>query len=131
VPSGNVVIVPNAKLSQAIVTNFSLPFEDLAVGVDLSVDAVSDLDKVEKISVEVAREVMTKLDGGVADFVPVVRYQALADGAARFTVVMRARENSEVANVRHEFLKRIQVRYAKEGIVMPAPAVAVLERRPR
>src|SRR5262249_53121787 len=72
VPSGNIVIVPNSKLSQAIVTNFSLPFEDLAVTVDLAVDAASDLEKVEKVTVDVAREVMTKAAGGVADFVPVV-----------------------------------------------------------
>jgi small-conductance mechanosensitive channel len=123
VPSGNVVIVPNSKLSQAIVTNFSLPFEDLAVTVDLAVDDKSDLDRVEKLTVEVAREVMTGVDGGVSDFVPVVRYTSLEDGAARFRVVMRARENGRAAVVKHEFLKRVQRRYEQEGVVLPAPSL--------
>jgi small-conductance mechanosensitive channel len=131
VPSGNVIIVPNAKLSQAIVTNFSLPFEDLAVTVDLAVDAASDLDRVERVTIDVARDVMTKVPGGVPDFVPVVRFQSIGDGVARFMTVMRARENSEVATVRHEFVKRIQARYDKEGIVLPSAPMAVIERRSR
>jgi len=131
VSSGNVVIIPNAKLSQAIVTNLSLPFEDLAVTVDLAVDAASDLEKVERVTCEVAQEVMTKLPGGVADAVPVVRYQGIGDGVARLVAVMRARENNEVANVRHEFIKRLQARYEKEGIVMPSAPMAVIDRRSR
>jgi len=130
VPSGNVIIVPTSKLSQAIVTNYSLPFEDLAVPVELAVDSASDLDHVEKVTCEVAQDVMTKVPGGMADFVPQVRYQALGDGAARFTIVMRAKEHNEVGNVRHEFLKRIRARYEKEGIVMPSGAV-VLDRHSR
>jgi small-conductance mechanosensitive channel len=71
---------------------------------------------------------MAKLPGGVPDFVPQVRYHALGDGVAKFTVVMRAKENNEASNVRHEFLKRIRRRYEKEGIVMPSAPVAVIER---
>jgi hypothetical protein len=43
-----------------------------------------------------AREVATKLDGGVADFGR-SRYQALRRHHTRFRRVIRARENSEVA----------------------------------
>jgi small-conductance mechanosensitive channel len=130
VPSGNVIIVPNSKLSQAVVTNFSLPSEDLAVTVELSVDGASDLDQVERVTNEVAREVMTTVPGGVSDCVPVVRYHTMADRLVRFTAVMRAQANGEVSIVRHEFLKRVHVRYDKEGIVSPAPARTLSARDP-
>ena len=119
VPAGNVIIVPNAKLSQATVTNFSLPSKDLSVPVEMVVDAESDLDQVERVTVDVARDVMTGVEGGVADFVPVVRFQRLADGVVEFVAVLRAREIRDQATVRHEFLKRIHARYDREGIVVP------------
>ena len=53
--SNNVIIVPNARLSQAIVTNYHLPSRDLAVLVDLGVDYASDLAHVERVTIEVAR----------------------------------------------------------------------------
>lgn len=120
-PAGNVVVVPNSKFSQSVVTNFSLPSEDLAVSVDMMVDGASDLDKVERVSVEVARDVMTSVQGGVADFVPVVRFQGLTEGVVRFIVVLRAREIRDQSVVRHQFIKRIHARYETEGIVLPAP----------
>ena len=46
--ANNLVIVPNAKLAQAIVVNHHLPSQDLAVLVDVGVDYASDLRQVER-----------------------------------------------------------------------------------
>ena len=54
----NTVVVPNAKLAQAIVINYHLPDKELAVLVDLGVDYDSDLEHVERVTCDVAREVM-------------------------------------------------------------------------
>ena len=56
--SNNTVLVPNAKFSQSIITNYHLPDQELAVIIEASVDYASDLDRVEKITTEVARDVM-------------------------------------------------------------------------
>jgi small-conductance mechanosensitive channel len=100
------------------------------VAIELAVDGASDLELVERVTNEVAREVMTTQPGGVSDCVPVVRYHTVADGLIRFTAVMRARENGEVANVKHEFVKRVHARYEKEGILIPAPSRLLLSRDP-
>jgi small-conductance mechanosensitive channel len=66
----NLVVVPNAKLAQAIVINHHLPSQDLAVLVELGVDHSSDLAHVERVVAEVGREVMADVPGGVAEFEP-------------------------------------------------------------
>ena len=45
--TNNTVLVPNAKLSQSIVTNYHSPEHELVVTIEASVDYASDLDRVE------------------------------------------------------------------------------------
>lgn len=119
--AGNLVLVPNSKLSQAVVTNFHLPANDLAVLVDVSVDYDSDLAKVERVTTEVAQSVMREVPGGVPEFSPFVRFHTFADSSINFSVIMRAKEFVDQFLVKHEFVKRLHSRYAAEGIVIPFP----------
>ena len=57
------ILVPNAKFSQSIVTNYDLPDREIVVTIDASVDYESDLDQVERIATEVARDVMRTVPG--------------------------------------------------------------------
>ena len=79
--ANNLVIVPNAKLAQAIVVNYHLPAQDLAVLVEVGVDYASDLAHAERVVVEVAREVMEQVHGGievVRDYLPTLSAQQWA-----------------------------------------------------
>jgi small-conductance mechanosensitive channel len=118
-PGGNLIVVPNAKVSQAVVTNYSLPTRDAGVAVDITVDFTNDFTKVELITMDVAREVMREVMGGVPEFEPAVRVTAFTDLGVRFSVGLRAREYPDQGLVRHEFLKRLLKRYQAEGIVLP------------
>ena len=55
--SGNIVIVPNAHLADTVMTNYHQPVEETSVTVKVGVSYDSDLDEVERITLEVAREV--------------------------------------------------------------------------
>ena len=81
----------------------------------------SDLDLVERVTLEVARDVMRTVTGGVARFEPGLRFQGFGDSAILLLVVLRAREFEAVQTVRHEFVKRLQAHYRREGIVIPYP----------
>ncbi len=124
----NMVIVPNNKLSQAIITNFYLPSRDLAFTVEVGVDYTSDLDKVERVTVEVARQAMKEIEGSVAAFDPVVRFHTLADFSIQLTVVLRAREFVDQYLIKHEFIKRLIKRYRQEGITIPFPTQTVFRK---
>lgn len=121
----NVVLVPNEKLTKAIVTNFCLPDKEMAVLVNLGVHYNSDLKKVEKVTCEVAKEVMREVPGGVSEFEPFIRYGGFADSSISFTVILRAREFVDQYLIKHEFIKKLHERYAKERIVIPYPIRAL------
>jgi small-conductance mechanosensitive channel len=125
--SGSVIIVPNAKLSQAIVTimNRRTPAADVPVAVDVGVDSARDLDRLEAVTLDVARDVMRVVPGGVPEFEPAIRYQTLNESRVRLSVIMRAKEFGDQDLVRHEFLKRLHARYTREGVTVgPAHASA-------
>ncbi|MCL5807435.1 MAG: mechanosensitive ion channel family protein [Deltaproteobacteria bacterium] len=123
--SGNLVLVPNAKLTELIVTNYTLPEKDMAVPVDLGVHYDSDLAKVEQVTCEVAAEVMKEVPGGVPEFTPFIRYHTLGAFSIDFSVILRGREFVDQYLIKHEFIKRIHERFAKEGIVIPYPIRAL------
>lgn len=117
----NVVLVPNATLASTIVTNYYYPEQELAVLVEVGVDYGSDLDRVERVTVEVAREVLREVEGGVEGFDPFIRFHTFDDSSIDFTVILRAREFVDQYLIKHEFVKRLHRRYRAEGIVIPFP----------
>jgi small-conductance mechanosensitive channel len=123
--TNNMVVIPNKNLVSSKIVNYYYPKPELAVLVDVGVHYNSDLDHVERVAKEVAKETMTVLEGGIKSFEPVVRFHTFADFSINFTVVMRARELMDSQAMRHEFIKRLHQRFAKEGITIPYPVEAV------
>jgi small-conductance mechanosensitive channel len=119
--ANNLVLVPNAKLSQAIVVNHHLPAQDLAVLVEVGVDYASDLAHVEQVVADVGRSVMADVRGAVPGFEPFIRYHTFADSSINFTVILRGAEFVDQYLIKHEFIKRLHTRFAREGIVIPFP----------
>ena len=117
----NIVIVPNSKLASSIVTNYYLPEKELAVLVQVGVSYNSDLEKVGKVTIEVAKEVMKEVPGGVPNFEPFIRYHTFGDFSINFTVILRAQTYVDRYLVTHEFIKRLHKRYKEEGIEIPFP----------
>ena len=123
--SNNTLIVPNNKMVSSYVTNFYLPESELAVLVNLGVAYQSDLEKVEKVTIEVARQVLQETEGAVKEFQPFIRYNAFGESSINFTVILRAREYTDQYLIIHEFIKRLYRRYQMEGIEIPFPARTV------
>jgi small-conductance mechanosensitive channel len=129
--ANNLIVVPNAKLAQAIVVNHHLPSQDLAVLVDVGVDYASDLRHVEQVVVEVGRGVMREVTGAVPEFEPFIRYHTFGESTINFTVILRAKEFVDQYLIKHEFLKRLHTRFNDEGIVIPFPIRTIAYREPR
>jgi small-conductance mechanosensitive channel len=128
--ANNLVLVPNAKLAQAVVTNYDLPERDLAVLVAIGVDYGSDLEHVERVTVDVAREVLQTIDGGVPTFEPFIRFHTFGDSSVQFTVILRGNQFVSQYALKHEFIKRLHHRYAAEGITIPFPMRTLIVRQP-
>jgi small-conductance mechanosensitive channel len=98
--------------------------------VDVGVDYGSNLQHVERVTVEVGREVMQEVTGGVPEFQPFIRYNTFADSSVNFTVILRGREYVDQYLIKHEFIKRLHARYEREGIVIPFPMRTLDHARP-
>jgi small-conductance mechanosensitive channel len=125
----NMVIVPNAQLASSRVSNFYQPDKEQAILVQVGVSYASDLEEVQRVTVEVARNVMQSVDGGVPDFEPFIRYHTFADSSINFTVILRGKEIVDQYVVKHEFIKQLHERYKREGIEIPFPIRTVHIRK--
>jgi small-conductance mechanosensitive channel len=117
----NIVVIPNSKLASAVVTNYDLIEKQMSVLVQVGVSYDSDLERVEEVTVDVARETMREVEGGVPEHEPFIRYHTFGDSSINFTVILRAREFVDQYPVKHEFIKRLHKRYKEEGIEIPFP----------
>lgn len=124
--TNNLIIVPNSKLATSVVVNFHMPEPELAVVVPVGVSYDSDLEKVERTTLEVARQVQREVEGAVPDFEPILRYYQFGDFSINFNVVLRAKDSTSQHVVRHEFIKRLHRRYMEEGIKIPYPVREVI-----
>lgn len=118
---GNMVIVPNHKFADAIITNFHQPAQDMSVLVEVGVSYHSDLEHVERVTIEVGREVMADLDAAVTDHEPLVRFHNFGDSSIDFRVILRTLEFADQYLIVSEFMKRLHERYRDEGIEIPFP----------
>lgn len=117
----NMVIVPNSVLATSVVTNYYQPEKALSVIVPVGVSYGSDLQLVERVTIEVATEVMNEVEGGVPEFEPFIRYNNFGEFSVDFSVILRSEEAVGQYLVMHEFVKRLHERYRREGIEIPFP----------
>lgn len=124
---GNLVVMPNAKLAQSIVTNHALPEQPLSVPVEFTVAYGSDLDLVERVASDVAAATVADLAPALADYEPAVRFRALEDSGIGVTVVLRSPTYADQFAIRSEFIKRVTAAFAEHGIVIPYPHLVVVK----
>ena len=117
----NLIIVPNGKLADSTILNYSMPKQDMSFWVHCGVAYESDLQKVENVTLEVAREVQQTFPGAVKDFEPLFRFREFGDSNIDFIAILRVEEPMKRYVVRNEFIKKLKKRFDKEGIEISWP----------
>lgn len=118
----NMVVIPNSKLAQSVVTNYYLPEKRMSLLIPIGVSYSSDPEKVEKILVEEAKEAVGKIPGLLGDPEPFVRFiPGFGDSSLDFTLICQVQEFVDQYLVQHELRKRIFKRFKEEGIEIPFP----------
>jgi small-conductance mechanosensitive channel len=125
----NLIVVPNAKLAQAIVTNYCLPEKRMSLLIPVGVSYDSDPDRVEQILIEEATEGAGEIPGLLAEPAPFVRFiPGFGDSSLNFTLICQVSEFVDQYRVQHELRKRIFKRFRKENIEIPFPIRTVYIR---
>jgi len=117
----NVVVIPNKVLVSAQILNYNYPQKEISVYVDVGVHYDSDLEHVEKVVIDVAKDVLKTVEGGASEFEPFIRYHTFNDSSIDFKVILRAKEFVDGYLIKHEFIKRLHKKFNEEKIVIPFP----------
>jgi small-conductance mechanosensitive channel len=129
--NSNMIIVPNAKLAQAIVTNYYLPEKRMSASLQVGVSYRSDLEQVEQVLLAVARAGTADIPGMLADPAPSVAFDpGFGESSLGFTVNFMVAEFSNQFGVRNELKKRIFQRFRQDGIEIPFPTRIVQIEQP-
>jgi small-conductance mechanosensitive channel len=122
----NLIIVPNAKLAQAIVVNHHLPEPRMSLLINIGVSYDSDPDQVERILVEEATRGAGEISGLLSQPAPFVRFiPGFGAYSLDFTLICQVAEFTDQFLVQHELRKRIFRRFRQEGIQIPFPVQTV------
>ena len=119
--TNNVFNVPNSRLSNAIIKNFDAVDKTFSARVPIGVAYESDLDHVEKVTIEVAKKVVAKIEGHDPQFIPFIRYSDFGESSINFKVFFKVIDFGAQYPIIHNFIKQILVRYNKEVINIPFP----------
>lgn len=118
----NVVVVPNAKLSSSILTNYSLPEPAMSLLISISVSYQDDPEQVERVLIEEATLAADEVQGLMKDPAPFVRFiPGFGESSLDFTLICRVSSFVDQYLAQHELRKRILARFRCEGIQIPFP----------
>ena len=129
VGDGNMVVIPNQKIASSIITNYSMPRHDIVIKIPVGVAYDSDLQKVEDVTLEVARQVLTDLNEKLdADRQPLVRFYNFGESSIDFNVLLHSARFDDQFRLKHEFIKALTARFRQEGIEIPFPIRTIVQQ---
>ena len=124
----NVVVVPNKRVAESIITNYDLGETRMAVLIRVRVDYDADAELVERLLVDEATRAVGQVDGLLAEPPPSARLiPGFGDYALEFTLACQVRSFVDQFSVQHELRKRVLKRLRAERIRITLPT----EVRPR
>jgi small-conductance mechanosensitive channel len=118
----NMVVIPNSKLAQSVVTNYYLPEKRMSLLIPISVSYSSDPEHIERILAEEAKKAVGDIPGLLEEPEPFVRFiPGFGDSSLDFTLICQVAEFTDQYLAQHELRKRIFKRFKEEGIEIPFP----------
>jgi small-conductance mechanosensitive channel len=128
--ANNIVIIPNSKLASAIIRNYTLNETEVIFYLELGVAYDSDLEKVERVTLNTAKQILMNTDGADSSFDPVMRFHTFGDSSINFTVMLRVKEYVYQYPVKHAFIKALHKAYLANGIEIPFPIRTLIHKTP-
>lgn len=119
--NNNLVMVPNSKLADSMITNYNEPQNKSSFVIKCGVGYGVDLKKAEKVALEVADKIQKKKKYGVKDFKPVLRFYEFGDSNIELKVILQSDKYVNHYLMRHDFIKELKSAYDKASITISFP----------
>jgi len=117
----NLVVVPNSRFAESIITNYQSPTQAVNIIVSCGVSYDSDLDQVESISREVMDDVLASDLNGVAEYGSWFAFDSFGESNVDFWMFMQAQDRIASFQLKSNLIKSLYKRFAEEGIVINYP----------
>ena len=127
----NLVIIPNSKMVDTIVTNFYSPTPAMNVIVNCGVSYDSNLKQVEEIVTEIANDLVKTSPYAIEEVDPFIGFSNFGDSNIDFFVFLQAKDRTESFILKSELIKRIHQRFEKEDIEINYPVRKLISDTPK
>ena len=117
----NLVVIPNARLADTIITNYQEPTPAVNVYLTCGVSYESDLVHVEAISREVMEDLLNTGSHGVKEYGGWFGFESFGDSNVVFWLFLQARNRLASFELQSALIRDLQQRFAEEGIVINYP----------
>ena len=117
----NLVIIPNSRFAETVITNYSKPDEQVNVYLTCGVAYESDLERVEQVGHEVMERVLAEHPGAVVDYGAYFGYENFGESNVDFWLFVQSKDRLASFEVRSELIKELHARLAEEGITINYP----------
>ncbi len=116
----NHIIVPNNQFADGVVKSFSWPTDYFSIFVECGVAYESDLQQVEQIAMDTAKESIKTLDVNY-DQEPLLRFYEFGDSSINFRVNFRTNDPTHRIHLPHDYVKRLKANFDENDITIPFP----------
>jgi len=119
--SNNLVVVPNARFAETIITNYQEPVPAVNVYLTCGVSYDSDLDLVEKVSFEVMNNLLENDPNAVREYGSWFAFDAFGESNVNFWLFLQSRDRIASFTLQSTLIKDLHRRFREEGIVINYP----------
>lgn len=118
--TNNIIVVPNSKVADSTLVNYDLNEKQTSMLIPCGVAYESDLEKVEKVCIDVAKKMSDK-DYYVKDFDARVRFNEFGSSSINFNVIIRVNQYENHFKLKHEYIMALHKAFGENGIEIPFP----------
>ena len=117
----NLVVVPNSKFAETIITNFQQPTQAVNVYFECGTSYDSDLYRVEEICLEVMDTVVDSHPMAIKEYGKYFAFDNFGDSNVNFWLFVQATDRWGSFVVQSDMMKLLHKRFQEEGIVINYP----------
>ena len=117
----NLVVVPNSKFAETIITNFQQPTNAVNVYFECGTSYDSDLYRVEEICLEVMDTVVDSHPMAIKEYGKYFAFDNFGDSNVNFWLFVQATDRWGSFVVQSDMMKLLHKRFQEEGIVINYP----------
>jgi small-conductance mechanosensitive channel len=123
--TNNLVVIPNSKFADTIITNYDRPDPPVNVFLTSRVGYESDLHKVERVCHEVMEQVLDESPDGVKEYGEWFAFDGFGESNVDFWMFVQAKDRLSSFTLQSTLVRRLHQRFREESIVINYPVRAV------